>query len=93
MNLISRDAVIAASTYAGLRNGQVGLLISKLLIHCVMLCPVIDAVKVVHGQWINKSTPFNPRVECSVCNHIYWNYGVESFNYCPNCGAKMDGVT
>lgn len=53
--------------------------------------PTVDAVEVVHGQWINKCEPLNPRFDCSACGHIFWNYGIDSFNYCPNCGSKMDG--
>lgn len=51
----------------------------------------VDAEPVVHGRWNNQSFSLNGgRVllfTCSECNH---EQGGES-NYCPNCGAKMDG--
>lgn len=51
--------------------------------------PAADAVPVVHGRWLdNEDYMF-----CSICG-IQWNYcdnDTETFNYCPNCGAKMDG--
>lgn len=57
--------------------------------------PTVDAVEVVHGHDTGRCRIF----ECSECgygvNDIYQkdeeNYLVGEFNYCPNCGAKMDG--
>lgn len=50
----------------------------------------IDAVEVVHGRWNEFVTPYLTHIrfyKCSVCNRR-----VEKVeNYCPNCGAKMDG--
>ena len=55
--------------------------------------PIIDAVPVKHGEWVKTGQSFvNPNCFrnycCSVCG-----YDIEKtkFNYCPNCGAKMDG--
>ena len=59
-----------------------------------------NAVEVVHGQWLDKTEvkvkpPFPPmempRVDCSVCGHIFWHTSALTYNYCPACGAKMDG--
>ena len=54
--------------------------------------PTIDAAEVVHGRWNDKQTNsiFTWHLECSVCNADY-NTTV-GYNYCPNCGAKMDGA-
>lgn len=54
--------------------------------------PTIDAVPVVHGQWNDiKSEVLNPGIawvcRCSLCG-CPQDY---KHNYCPNCGAKMDG--
>jgi hypothetical protein len=52
--------------------------------------PTIDAVPVVHGRW-KIGGILN---ECQVCGEIYSLNGGnvwEPWNYCPNCGAKMDG--
>lgn len=61
----------------------------------VMDTPAADVAPVVHGRWINK-TDINralveQRVDCSVCGHIFWHTSALSYNYCPNCGARMDG--
>lgn len=52
--------------------------------------PPVDAVPVRRGQWI----PCRPLGDhapegymCSVCHVGGW----EKTNYCPHCGAKMDG--
>lgn len=53
-----------------------------------------DAAEVVHGQWSYGysgeklgGTDATYDYLCSVCNE----FAVEESNYCPNCGAKMDG--
>ena len=54
--------------------------------------PTVDAVEVVHGQWIVKHNPITDpkgyfiRIVCSQCD---LHTGQKS-NYCPQCGAKMD---
>ena len=45
-----------------------------------------DVVEVRHGYWISGWDTV-----CSVCKIDVDVYDVERFNYCPNCGAKMDG--
>ena len=45
---------------------------------------------VVHGQWIEKKKYiFGTMYDCSICGNRILNNG-HSWNYCPNCGAKMD---
>ena len=48
--------------------------------------PTVDAVEVVHGRWIPCT---NGGYHCSVCDKRFGF--VFDNNYCPNCGAKMDG--
>lgn len=56
------------------------------------LYPTVDAVEVVHGRW-EEVTDQDEIVgemdfyKCSVCGKLRWF----ETNYCPNCGAKMDG--
>ena len=49
-----------------------------------------DVAPVVHGRWVPTKAPFmNECKDCSVCGYItVWGH---RYNYCPNCGAKMDG--
>lgn len=45
----------------------------------------------VHGKWIGKSIAGYSTVRCSVCGDVFSeNNG--KWNYCPDCGAKMDEV-
>ena len=50
----------------------------------------VDAVEVVHGRWIGEKGGYMWRENCSVCGNPVYNK-IKSYNYCPYCGAKMDG--
>ena len=56
--------------------------------------PAADVAEVRHGRWEDKTNisraEVEQRVDCSVCGQIFWTTAVLSFNYCPNCGARMD---
>lgn len=41
-----------------------------------------------HGHWIGKPIAGYSMVRCSVCFAFANN--IERWNYCPNCGAKME---
>ena len=57
--------------------------------------PTIDAEPVRHGRWIYKGVRGRfPVCECSVCGNAEnadWAVLGDNVNYCPNCGARMDG--
>ena len=65
--------------------------------------PTVDAVPVRHGKWIphrEKSREYIGTVLINV-EYDYWlcdacGYRVKNgqpmYNFCPNCGAKMDGA-
>ncbi len=62
--------------------------------------PAADVAPVVHGQWIPISD--GEWAECSECGENYeaGDGGMTSFGlfrrfykYCPNCGARMVGVS
>ena len=47
----------------------------------------IEISRMRHGRWIASHDEF---CACSICKYpvyVGWN----QTNYCPNCGAKMDG--
>jgi len=54
--------------------------------------PTIDAVSVVHGEWVNARDGVSDHVKCTNCFRTYYLGIVENYNYCPNCGAKMKGA-
>lgn len=59
--------------------------------------PTADVVEVRHGHWISQEEAvqldrYDLAYTCSVCGHCDWDCTEsENFNFCPNCGAKMDG--
>ena len=59
--------------------------------------PAADVAPVVHARWMHSryedcSEQFE-LVKCSQCNHEAYAmaFYVRGGNYCPACGAKMDG--
>lgn len=61
--------------------------LASLHITDIDVIPRVDVEPVRHGQWIEYQIP--PIICCSNCD---WATDVKekNFNYCPNCGAKMD---
>ena len=60
--------------------------------------PTVDAEPVRHGRWYKPKGMMPPehhgRHRCSVCDHMafYERLGREGLSdYCPNCGARMNG--
>ena len=51
--------------------------------------PTIEAQPMVHGEWIYEYHTWH----CNICGcHPYKGYiPREPSNFCPNCGARMDG--
>ena len=65
----------------------------------VQYMPAADVDPVRHGLWISLTECANAGVYCSVCNkkvykedYAWSNKRIKMrSNYCPNCGARMDG--
>lgn len=65
--------------------------------------PPADVAPVVHGEWIGtwgdgyaEDEEGNPQIvyeefECSRCGCVHHADGEPEWDYCPNCGARMDG--
>lgn len=77
-------------------GGYIAEKVLALCIRAVDEAAAVDAVPVVHGQWIHTKIEdsdwggtFNSW-KCSVCGY-YAGRNPTGTNYCPNCGAKMDG--
>ena len=53
--------------------------------------PSADVAPVRHGRWIEQEKyTFGVMYDCSICGDRILDNG-HSWNYCPNCGARMDG--
>lgn len=61
---------------------------------CMDFIARADVTEVRHGEWVQIGyDEALDRITCSCCKE-YFNLidnCTEAFNYCPNCGAKMDG--
>ena len=55
--------------------------------------PTADVAPVRHGEWVEEDTA----ITCPICTRSYdtdfeiKRNVISNFDYCPNCGAKMDG--
>lgn len=65
----------------------------RLIRHVLTAAPAADVAPVVHGRWVSVAGK-RDRI-CSRClhNEPYKNADddAEVFEFCPHCGAKMDG--
>ena len=78
---INREEAIEAAKHAwakGLEPSQY-----------IEIIPAADVAPVRHGRWINTNSD-SEFVQCCWCKYtVYEAWNVT--NYCPNCGAMMDG--
>lgn len=58
---------------------------------CIRYMDADDVAPVRHGRWEEASD--GDGIVCPFCRTDFCTiiYDTEHFNYCPNCGAKMDG--
>lgn len=64
---------------------------------CLEMCKHLDMVEVVHGYWKElEDYNLDTIYQCSVCQEEFVTLegtpADNMYNYCPNCGAKMDLV-
>ena len=55
------------------------------------LMPAADVAPVVHGKWLKPEYEYHVGI-CSLCGCVPLKPAFRStpYNYCPNCGAKMN---
>lgn len=58
---------------------------ASMLLFLTLKIPSVEAIPVVHGEWIAQDESFT-KFMCSICNGK--NYGGHE-NFCPKCGADM----
>lgn len=97
---IERESAVKLAEKYGLADGSVlgrhtGL--ADCIASEIASLPAADVAPVVHGRWVHSryedcSEQFE-LVRCSQCNHEAYAmaFYVRGGNYCPVCGAKMDG--
>ena len=100
MELIDRNALIKQieRTYCDPctdRKCLYGACHLELALDDIEDAPEVDAEPVKHGRWdMSQLEVFGGLYHCvRECSECGWTYDqVVEFNYCPNCGVKMDEV-
>ena len=62
----------------------------------ILDAPAADVAPVRHGRWVEYTKviipePYNKWEQAWKCSECGFDDGFVDYNYCPNCGAKMDG--
>ena len=58
------------------------------VINSIQNQPTADVEELKHGEWVYDHWC---EFKCSICGHWSQTEPRARENYCPNCGAKMDG--
>ena len=97
---ISRDMAIARLTKVEVTNKLVTMTDAK---RVIAEMPAADVAPVVHGEWeavdwreydANSCEVIcypKDGIACTHCRYVFKKDALWKKNFCPNCGAKMDG--
>lgn len=95
---IEREALITKFKKMGFgEHGLVERLFADGVYAVIAAFPAADVAPVVHGQWDDSGRYTFPgggtAVRCTECGCALTvsEYHLNNWNYCPVCGAKMDG--
>lgn len=99
MNLIDVDELKKKEVYIPCGTGQ-GLLFHGVTAATIDAMPIVPAKPIIKAKWM-KTGPYmtadrewKKEQTCSLCNSTFVSDGNtpwSNHNYCPYCGAKMDG--
>ena len=90
---IERESLLE-DIQAAVENEGMGSMVAGALKRYVKRVTAADVAPVRHGRWIHTDLAAHwlGKDECSECTyHEKDRRDLSHFNYCPNCGAKMDG--
>lgn len=82
-------------------HSDIQVLLDRYALNVIEEEPTVDAVPVRHGKWIIRDNPGTGwyRVTCSECGEDvtstapcigFFPNAKVTWNYCPECGARMD---
>ena len=91
---IEREAVVMGVLGLTIVDPAVAQYCDAVLLQ-IQQAPAADVAPVVHGEWVYVDF-VSPTIHCSVCKGLApmdccGDYHSERTNYCPHCGAKMQG--
>lgn len=93
---INREDAIKIAESCGTQNAShldsvySGSVIADCIAEYISMIPPADVAPVQHGRWVTHSDRPDSLI-CSVCDCGFDMWKHDPHNYCPNCGAKMDG--
>ena len=67
------------------------LLSKEDVLYCIDSLPAADVAPVRHGRWVPLPHTGDCCYSCSECGFLRDAYMLDEDNYCPHCGALMDG--
>lgn len=94
-DLISRSGLLDA--FNNLQPIEFGRSIAGMVaLRMVNAAPSVDAEPVRHAVWKIRTDEYDCEyMECSACGGVFYDGENDTidmlYNYCPECGAKMDG--
>ena len=75
------------------KSQEIQYLLAAKVLREVSDAPSADVAPVVHGRWIdNGDYGYKWAFSCSKCGYIDGYPFNDRHNYCPHCGARMDGA-
>lgn len=84
----AKIAIMAVHCYT---NGRIARKRVEEAAEAIVRLPAADVAPVVHGRWIED----HDYLKCPECGVMvkrdFTFFDIGNWNYCPNCGAQMDG--
>ena len=87
---IEREAMVEIITMLKSEIDGKCMMDDEALLYFIKKMPAADVAPVKHGHWVKEKPDVLIYWHCSVCKNCYY-LEEPNANYCPNCGAKMDG--
>lgn len=103
MRPIDADALITVLVAVENDYKNNGDIIREKAVGCTIKCleselisPTLDCKPATHGKWkyfgiSPKMVPISDMLQCSECFRMSHRYVGVKYEFCPFCGAKMDG--
>ena len=87
---IEREAALKQNYFSESKTPDDNYRFNAEIKFCISSLPAADVAPVKHGHWVKEKPDVLIHWHCSVCKNCYY-LEEPNANYCPHCGAKMDG--
>lgn len=88
-DLTSRSALIENFKKSGIVDSEDDAWVYSFAIAMIESTPIVDAVPVVHGEWIKKVRNNGGYIASITCSACGYSHSRVTYNFCPECGADM----